>query len=657
MTHNLKFIPNNQLYLCFHFSFFTVLVFTVPFPLIILHSSSLRFSNSPFLQDKKMGFLSFLLAVALLLCAANGQPLVPMLCIFGDSVADVGNNNNLYTLIKSNFPPYGRDFVSHKPTGRFCNGKLATDFTAENLGFTSYPPAYLSQEAKGKSLLTGVNFASAGSGYYDRTAQLYRAVSLTQQVAHYKEYQSKVVKMVGSAKANELFSGGIHILSAGGSDYLQNYYINPILYRQYTPDQFADGLMKSFSGFVSFQVLVLVTYLSTFILHDTQTSNTIGRIRSCLAILMKLVILFMQQALYGVGVKRIGVTSLPPLGCLPAAITLFGGGTNKCVDRLNRDAISFNNKLSSTSQSLAKSMPDLKLVVFDIYQPLLDMVTKPVDNGFFESRKACCGTGTIETSLLCNERSVGTCANATQYVFWDGFHPTEAANEILANDLLTQGLPLIGYGSSRTECDEVISAGGARVSVSLLIEGVSVSVWALRLENHSVVRLGAFLRGVKFASATVGIGVEGEARALARDHAAVVGRVLDRHRPRAHAVDVLRAPGRGIARAVRGRDGHREVESVHQADVIKVHPLRANSTRLMGWDPDLPEQETLPDPQSPTEQKKSPEELVAHRVRAQILPCQSDGASMVDEKPWIKVNPVLDSAGELPVGAVAGQIV
>lgn len=44
---------------------------------------------------------------------------------------------------------------------------------AENLGFTSYPPAYLSKEANGKNLLIGANFGSAGSGYYEYTAKLY----------------------------------------------------------------------------------------------------------------------------------------------------------------------------------------------------------------------------------------------------------------------------------------------------------------------------------------------------------------------------------------------------------------------------------------------------------------------------------------------------
>ena len=71
----------------------------------------------------------FLLLAPLSQSLANGQPLVPAMFTFGDSVLDVGINNHLKTLMKANFPPYGRDFVTHNPTGRFCNGKLASDFT------------------------------------------------------------------------------------------------------------------------------------------------------------------------------------------------------------------------------------------------------------------------------------------------------------------------------------------------------------------------------------------------------------------------------------------------------------------------------------------------------------------------------------------------
>lgn len=86
--------------------------------------------------------------------------------------------------------------------------------------------------------------------------------------------------------------------------------------------------------------------------------------------------------MYGLGARRIGVTTLPPLGCLPAAITMFGGiGSNRCVERLNRDAVSFNTKLNNTSVNLANKFPGLKLVVFDIYNPLLNMVMKPEENG------------------------------------------------------------------------------------------------------------------------------------------------------------------------------------------------------------------------------------------------------------------------------------
>lgn len=55
-------------------------------------------------------------------------PLVSSVLIFGDSTADPGNNNYINTLFKSNFSPYGRDFVNHTATGRFCNGRLANDY-------------------------------------------------------------------------------------------------------------------------------------------------------------------------------------------------------------------------------------------------------------------------------------------------------------------------------------------------------------------------------------------------------------------------------------------------------------------------------------------------------------------------------------------------
>ncbi|XP_062156363.1 GDSL esterase/lipase APG-like [Alnus glutinosa] len=338
-----------------------------------------------------------------LLRFGNGQDstaLVPGIITFGDSAVDVGNNDYLATIFKANYPPYGRDFINHQPTGRFCNGKLATDITAETLGFKTYAPAYLSPQASGKNLLIGANFASAASGYDEKAAILNHAIPLSQQLEYYKEYQTKLTKVAGSKKAASIIKDSIYILSAGNSDFLQNYYVNPFINKVYTPDQYGSYLVGVFSSFV--------------------------------------------KDLYGLGARKLGVTSLPPLGCLPLAITLFGFKENGCVSRFNTDAQGFNRKINSAATNLQKQLPGLKIVIFDIFKPLYDVIHSPSKYGFVEARRGCCGTGTVETtSLLCNPKSPGTCPNATQYVFWDSVHPSEAANQVLADALILQGIALI----------------------------------------------------------------------------------------------------------------------------------------------------------------------------------------------------------------------
>ncbi|XP_010267093.1 PREDICTED: GDSL esterase/lipase APG-like [Nelumbo nucifera] len=345
-----------------------------------------------------------LILASVLVVGVYGQgstTLVPAIITFGDSAVDVGNNDYLATIFKADYPPYGRDFVNHEATGRFCNGKLATDITAETLGFSTYPPAYLSPKASGKNLLIGANFASAGSGYDDKTSLLSHAIPLSQQLEYYKEYQGKLAEVAGNSKATSILKDSLYIVSAGPSDFLQNYYVNPYINKLYTPDQYSSYLAGIFSDFI--------------------------------------------ESLYGLGARRIGVTSLPPLGCLPATITLFGFGDNGCISRINTDAQGFNKKINAAVTKLQKEHTDLKIAIFDIYKPLYDLIQSPSKYGFFEARRGCCGTGTIETtSFLCNPKSPGTCSNATQYVFWDSVHPSQAANQVLADSLILQGISLVG---------------------------------------------------------------------------------------------------------------------------------------------------------------------------------------------------------------------
>lgn len=81
--------------------------------------------------DVRVATFLFFSALVISANAQSSTTLVPAIITFGDSAVDVGNNNYLPTVIKADFPPYGRDFVNHKPTGRFCNGKLATDITGQ----------------------------------------------------------------------------------------------------------------------------------------------------------------------------------------------------------------------------------------------------------------------------------------------------------------------------------------------------------------------------------------------------------------------------------------------------------------------------------------------------------------------------------------------
>lgn len=76
------------------------------------------------------GFLAYTLAIAVFFTSVNSQ-LVPAIISFGDSTIDVGNNDYIKTFFRADHPPYGKDFRNREATGRFCNGKLATDLTGK----------------------------------------------------------------------------------------------------------------------------------------------------------------------------------------------------------------------------------------------------------------------------------------------------------------------------------------------------------------------------------------------------------------------------------------------------------------------------------------------------------------------------------------------
>lgn len=82
---------------------------------------------------RRVGMVQFLLLIwSTFLAVAQSDAQVPCYFIFGDSLVDNGNNNNIASLARANYRPYGIDFPAG-PTGRFSNGLTTVDVIG-NLG-------------------------------------------------------------------------------------------------------------------------------------------------------------------------------------------------------------------------------------------------------------------------------------------------------------------------------------------------------------------------------------------------------------------------------------------------------------------------------------------------------------------------------------------
>ncbi|KAF3583384.1 hypothetical protein F2Q69_00029169 [Brassica cretica] len=105
--------------------------------------------------------------MALIMAEEARTQLVPCYFVFGDSVFDNGNNNDLNTTVKVNYSPYGIDFA-RGPTGRFSNGRNIPDFIAELMGFSDYIPPFAG--ASPQQAHTGINYASGAAGILEETS-------------------------------------------------------------------------------------------------------------------------------------------------------------------------------------------------------------------------------------------------------------------------------------------------------------------------------------------------------------------------------------------------------------------------------------------------------------------------------------------------------
>ncbi|KAK9740039.1 hypothetical protein RND81_03G006700 [Saponaria officinalis] len=327
---------------------------------------------------------------------------VPAVFAFGDSVVDAGNNNYIpITFVKCNFPPYGMNFEGQKATGRFCDGRLPTDFIVEKLGIKKSLPAYLDDSLQDEDLVTGVSFASSGSGYDHMTSSIVLTRSLDDQLNWFKEYRGKLKAIVGAEKADFIVNNSIFFVVAGTCDLANTYFTFPFRRLFQDVDSYTDIMLDGATSFL--------------------------------------------KNLYDMGARTIAISSVPPLGYVPSQRTLGGGPTRRRPESYNEAAQIFNLKLFSRLQYLRRTLDKSTLIYMDMYNIFLDIILNHTQYGFKNIDRGCCGSGLIEAGPLCNPFSLLCDA---KFLFWDSFHPTEAAYELLSNQILINYFPHLSGAST-----------------------------------------------------------------------------------------------------------------------------------------------------------------------------------------------------------------
>ncbi|KAK7262984.1 hypothetical protein RJT34_30567 [Clitoria ternatea] len=268
--------------------------------------------------------------------------------------------------------------------------------SAEGLRVKEALPPYLDPNLKIEDLLTGVCFASAGAGFDPVTNELASVLSIEDQLNMFKEYKGKLIAAVGEEKTSLILADSVIIISMGSNDISGTYFLSPYRRIMYNIEDYTTMLVNASSNFL--------------------------------------------QELYNLGARRIGVLSLGPVGCVPMQRTISGGKDRKCVESVNQASRVYNSKISSSIVALSQSLPDARLVYLEIYDEFNHVMEHLSQFGFEEGSKQCCGIANLEVGPFCNSFALKICEDASKYVFWDSYHPTEKFYSILVTMLIEKNV-------------------------------------------------------------------------------------------------------------------------------------------------------------------------------------------------------------------------
>uniref|UniRef100_A0A7N0UAE8 GDSL esterase/lipase n=1 Tax=Kalanchoe fedtschenkoi TaxID=63787 RepID=A0A7N0UAE8_KALFE len=325
--------------------------------------------------------------------ADNRQELVPAMFIFGDSLIDNGNNNQLASLAKANYYPYGIDFQGGA-TGRFSNGYTMVDTivevfevfacAAELLGLPLIPAF---SQASGDQVLHGVNYASAAAGILDVTGKNFVGrIPFNQQIQNFQTTLDQITANLGSAdEVAKSIGKCIFFVGMGSNDYLNNYLMpNYQTRNQYDGQQYASLLVDQYSKQLT--------------------------------------------SLYNLGARKFALAGLGVMGCIPSILAQNDRGV--CSDDVNKLVQPFNANVKTMIANLNTNLPGAKFTFIDIDRMFQELLSNYKSYGFSVADRGCCGIGKNRGQITCLPFQT-PCPNRNEYVFWDAFHPTEAVNVIM----------------------------------------------------------------------------------------------------------------------------------------------------------------------------------------------------------------------------------
>ncbi|KAG9151592.1 hypothetical protein Leryth_024064 [Lithospermum erythrorhizon] len=314
--------------------------------------------------------------------------------IFGDSLSDVGNNMYLSkSLAQASLPWYGIDFGNGMPNGRFTNGRTVADIIGDKMGLPR-PPAFLDPSLNEEVILEkGVNYASGGGGILNQTGGWFvQKFSLSKQIELFKGTQDLIRSKIGIKRAENFFQESRYVVALGSNDFINNY-LMPV-YRdswKYNDESYIQYLMETLGA--------QLTLLHSF------------------------------------GARELMVFGLGPMGCIPLQRVLSSSGG--CQEKTNNLALSFNKATNDLMTHLSSTLQNANYKFGDAYDVVDDLIKNPQKFGFSNSDSPCCSFGNIRPALTCVPAST-LCKDRSKYVFWDEYHPSDGANELIANELINK---------------------------------------------------------------------------------------------------------------------------------------------------------------------------------------------------------------------------